>query len=160
MKKGVSDGFMMLVVVTVMSFLCVIATGLWYTMSLQADVMYERERFIKNSIIAEQVMSQALEFIKNNGESFFSPRIRRRLPLNFTLQEDEQERTQNFFSVTIQECKKQGRWPTLLVTVQMINKGVCLVCIRCLCSQLQSGAATKDKQIEYVVHHYTLGSTL
>lgn len=160
MKHCASDGFMMLVVVTVMSFLCAIATGLWYTMSLQADVMYERECFIKNSIIVEQVMSQALSFIKNNGEAFFSARIRRRLPLSFTLHSDEQADNQKIFSVTVQECKKQNRWPTLLVTVQLLKKGACLVCVRCLCSQLQSGIAAKDKQMEYVVHHYTLGTIL
>ena len=157
MKRG-SDGFMMLVVVAVVSLLCVAATGLWYTMSLQADVMYEREQHIKNELIAQQVMRQVLNFIKSNGASFFNERSRQGYPLSFKLGGAEAVDDQKEFSVTVDQDKHKTAMPTLLVSLQMLKKNEAVIMLRCLCSQLAT--SQQNKKVAYVVHHYTVGTTL
>ncbi|MFA6527516.1 MAG: hypothetical protein WCT20_03785 [Candidatus Babeliales bacterium] len=158
--KKLSDGFMMLVVVVVMAFLSVVATGLWYTMSLQADILYERERHIKNEIIAEQIMRQAIDFVTANGTSFFSQRVMRRLPLDLTLDDCGGAEDGKKFVVTVAQDKHKSEWPTLLVTVQMLKKDDGVVMVRCLLSHRAPIASTQQKQGAYVVHHYTFGDTL
>ena len=112
---------MLLVVVVLLSLLCTVAAGLWRTMSLDADILYERELSIKNNYITQQVMERVLDFIKSNGDAFFSQRTRQQLPLTFTLDDRGVQVQRKIFTVTIHEYKGKAVLPTLCIAVQMLN---------------------------------------
>lgn len=158
-RVNLSQGFAMLVVVLATLALCVIASGVWYSLCLHADIVYERERYVKQCIVAEQVMKQAIDFVKTRGESLFSAKSRRKLPLQFQLYGDDDAKEKATFVVTVSESKSHEKLPTLLISLHMMKRGMSVMGIACMISQ-EYEVVGMIKRMRYVVHHYTLGTVL
>lgn len=150
------QGFVMFVVVIVLAMLCTVGMGIWYTMSLQTDILYQRERHIRQQIMIEQVMRQVIVFVEKHELALFSKKQRART-LSFCLSQPGDVLLR--FDITISDYQDKQKRPTKLISVCFIKNGHNIDMQRCLLSLMLNQDAEK-KERKYVVHHYTFGSAL
>jgi hypothetical protein len=156
-----SKGFVLLVLIMVLTSLSLITLACWHQMSLHVDVMREREHYLCSQLATQRVMERTLEMIKTHGKLFFDQSTSKKLPLTFKWIDRQAKIQPCYYTVVIDKAKTNGKDRSLLLNVALFEKNRSLCTLYAMIAQGEwKKFGVQEKQVVYVVHHCSFGTTL